>query len=80
MTSTDELLTEAEARSSAIWARRSGSAVDDAARDGDQYHQAFHAFICRGDADGLCGWSRRFATSGGRAGSTPKVWRGPTTS
>src|SRR5258707_11063022 len=51
MTSADKLLAEAEARSSAIWARRSGSALDDAARDDDQYRQAFDAFISRGDAE-----------------------------
>jgi hypothetical protein len=51
MTSADELLAEAEARSSAIWAHRSGSALDDAARDDDQYRQAFDAFISRGDAE-----------------------------
>ncbi len=52
MNSGDELLAEAEeARSSEIWARRSGTALDDAARDDDQYRQAFDAFISRGDAE-----------------------------
>jgi tetratricopeptide (TPR) repeat protein len=50
MTSADELLAEAEALSSGIWARRSGSALDEATRDAARYRQAFDAFMNRGDA------------------------------
>ena len=51
MTSADEVLARVEARSSAIWARRSGSALGEEAGDEDQYRRAFDAFLNRGDAE-----------------------------
>ena len=49
MKSADELLIEAEALSSAIWSRRAGRALDEAADDADRYRQAFDAFTDQGD-------------------------------
>lgn len=51
MTSADDLLAEAEARSSGIWGRRSGIALDAVALDEDVYRHALETFIDRGDAE-----------------------------
>lgn len=51
MTSAEILLVQAEARSSAIWGRRTGPALDQVAQDYEHYRQAFDGLINRGNAD-----------------------------